>query len=105
MDGTFSAVGDGHQGTPVYYRDLIYEPVRIACAQGLAAIDLGPTALVPKVLRGARLYRRVTLVRGMTPGVHRALTALGRAVGAWTARKERRRLGAVGGPHLGGGAG
>jgi predicted N-acyltransferase len=105
MDGTFSAVGDGHQGTPVYYRDLIYEPVRIACAQGLAAVDLGSTALVPKVLRGARLYRRIALVRGMTPGVHRALTALGRMVAAWTARKERRRLEAAGGRQVRGEAG
>jgi predicted N-acyltransferase len=105
MDGTFSAVADGHQGTPVYYGDLIYEPVRIACALRLGAIDLGPTALVPKVLRGARLYRRVALVRGMTPGVHRALTALGCVVAAWTARKECRRLGAAGGPHVRGEAG
>lgn len=105
MDGTFSTVEDGHRGTPVYYADLIYEPVRIACTQGLAAVDLGPTALVPKVLRGARLYRRVALVRGMTPGAHRALTALGRVVAAWTGRKERRRLGAVGGAHVRGEAG
>ena len=97
MDGTFAAVAAGQRGTPVYYGDLIYEPVRIACAEGYAAIELGPTALVPKVLRGARPYRRITLVRGATPALHAALAAWGRAVAAWTARKDRRRLETVGG--------
>lgn len=96
IDGTFSAVAPSYQATPVYYGDLVYTPVRIACARRFAAIDLGPTALVPKVLRGARLYRRITLIRGTTAASHRTLTALGGVVSAWTVRKERRRLAVVG---------
>ena len=98
IDGTFSAVTPCYQATPVYYGDLVYTPVRIACAQRYAAIDLGPTALVPKVLRGARLYRRITLVRGTTAASHRTLSALGGVVAAWNAHRERRRLAVVGDP-------
>lgn len=97
LDGTLAAFAEDHLGGPAYYNDLVYAPVRIACEEGLAAVDLGPTALVPKVLRGAALRRRVTLVRGVTPAMHALLAGLGAAIGRRTARKERRRLAALGG--------
>ena len=56
------------------------------------------SALYPKVLRGARLRRRVALVRGSSPAVHQALAALGKAVAWRQEAKERRMLGALWGP-------
>jgi predicted N-acyltransferase len=100
LEGTLMAVSPGQQGGPAYYDDLCYEPIRRACREAIGVIDLGATALYPKVLRGAVLRRRVTLLRGTTPGRHRFLTALGRLVARRTAWKERRDLGSLWGPHL-----
>ncbi|HEX5387854.1 MAG TPA: peptidogalycan biosysnthesis protein [Gemmatimonadales bacterium] len=96
LDGTFTALLPKYRGGPAYYNDLIYEPVRIACGRGIGQIDLGPTALVPKLLRGAQLRPRVTLVRGSTATSHALLAALGRVVAARTASKERKRLAGFG---------
>lgn len=93
LDGTFAAFDADHRGGPAYYADLCYEPIKLACREGVAAIDLGASALYAKVLRGARLRRRVALVRGTSPAAHRALAALGALVGARVERKERRGLG------------
>jgi predicted N-acyltransferase len=96
VEGTFAALAAEHRGGPAYYNDLVYGPVRIACRLGATALDLGPTALVPKVLRGARLYRRLALVRGTSPLVQGILSGLGRLVAARTRHKERRRLAPLG---------
>jgi predicted N-acyltransferase len=98
LDGTFSAFDQAEHGGPAYLNDLVYEPIRLACAHGLDTIDLGMSALYPKVLRGARLRRRSALVRGSGPAVHQALVALGTAVARRQEAKERRMLGALWGP-------
>jgi hypothetical protein len=69
--------------------------VRDAIANGVSRIHLGPSALYPKVLRGARLERRVTLVRGCTTPARAALRVLAPAVAARNEAKQRRRLAAV----------
>jgi predicted N-acyltransferase len=95
LDGTLAALVPEMRGGPAYYNDLIYEPIRLACGQGIAAVDLGPTALYPKVLRGATLRRRMALVRGTSPAVHATLGALGAVVARRQERKEQRALGAL----------
>ena len=98
VDGTFAAFGGDERGGPAYLNDLVYEPIRLACAHRIPTIDLGMSALYPKVLRGARLRRRVTLVRGRGPAIHQVLVALGAAVARRQAAKERRMLGPLWGP-------
>jgi predicted N-acyltransferase len=98
LDGTFSAFALAEQGGPAYFNDLVYEPIRMACRLGIPALDLGMSALYPKVLRGARLRRRVALVRGTGPVTHGILAALGAAVARRQAAKERQMLGPLWGP-------
>jgi predicted N-acyltransferase len=98
LDGTFTAFRQEEHGGPAYLNDLVYEPIRLACARGIESIDLGMSALYPKVLRGARLRRRVALVRGTHAVLHQALAALGKAVALRQEAKERRMLGALWGP-------
>lgn len=93
LEGTLSAFCSNHRAGPAYHNDLCYEPIRMACEEGIAAIDLGATALYTKVLRGARLRRRITLLRGTTGLRHRTLSALGAVVARRTEWKERRALG------------
>ncbi len=95
LEGTFGAFAEEYHGGPAYYNDLCYEPIRMACAQGIPALDLGPTALYPKVLRGAVLQRRMTLLRGTNVVTHQLLRALGTLMAHHTERKERRALGAL----------
>ena len=85
-------------GGPAYLNDLVYQPVRLACGLGIPVLDLGMSALYPKVLRGARLRRRVALVRGTGPAIHQVLVALGAAVARRQEAKERRMLGPLWGP-------
>ena len=98
LDGTFAAFAPEEHGGPAYLNDLVYEPIRLACRLGIPALDLGMSALYPKVLRGARLRRRVALVRGAGPAIHQVLIALGTAVGRRQEAKERRMLGPLWGP-------
>jgi predicted N-acyltransferase len=98
LDGTLAGFAAEHRVGPAYYNDLCYQPVRLACASGISAIDLGASALHAKVLRGAVLRRRVVLIRGTSPGAHRALRALGGIVARRVEAKERRALGALWGP-------
>ena len=93
LEGTFGAFTREHRHGPAYYNDLCYEPIRLACDRGIAGIDLGATALYPKVLRGAELRPRVALIRGTTAMRHRLLGRLGRLVARRTQWKERRALG------------
>ena len=93
LEGTFGAFTPEHRAGPAYFNDLFYEPVRLACRDGIEAIDLGATALYAKALRGAALRRRVILIRGTTPGRHRVIRAIGQLVARQTEWKERRALG------------
>jgi predicted N-acyltransferase len=102
LEGTFGAFSAEHRSGPVYYNDLCYEPIRVACRERMAAIDLGATALYPKVLRGAVLRPRLTLIKGATPAGHKALSLLGRLVARRTQWKERRALGPLWGKISGG---
>jgi predicted N-acyltransferase len=98
QDGTFAAFAPEHRTSGVYYNDLCYEPLKVAIREGVSSIDLGPTALYAKVLRGAVLHRRMILIRGTTPRRHRALSMLGRLVARRTQQKERNALGPLWGP-------
>jgi predicted N-acyltransferase len=98
VDGTFAAFAVPEHGGPAYLNDLVYEPVRLACRRRIPGLDLGMSALYPKVLRGARLRRRVALVRGTGPALHQVLVALGAAVARRQEAKERRMLGPLWGP-------
>ena len=98
LEGTFAAFARGHEGGPAYVNDLIYQPLQIAIREGIAAIDLGSSALYPKVLRGARLRRRMVLVRGSGGVMHRVLRRLGRTMARRQEEKERRMLGALWSP-------
>ena len=96
MEGTFAAFAPGFLAGPVYHNDLVYQPLGVACAGGMTTLDLGPTALYPKVLRGGRLMRRRTLVKGTSLLVQGALRGLGPVVARRTEWKERRALEALG---------
>ncbi|MGI9040440.1 MAG: GNAT family N-acetyltransferase [Gemmatimonadales bacterium] len=98
LDGTFAAFTREHHGGAAYFNDLVYQPIRHACKEGIGTIELGPTALYAKVLRGATLQRRVVLIRGRTPPLHAMLCALGRMVALREERKDLRALGALWGP-------
>jgi predicted N-acyltransferase len=95
LDLAFAAFDSEVQGGPVYFNNLVYLPIRMACAAGVSALDLGPTALYPKVLRGATLHRRMTLIRGTTPACHQLLRAIGELAGRRQQWRERRALGAL----------
>ena len=99
VDGTFAAFAGPERGGPAYLNDLVYEPLRLACRLGIPGLDLGMSALYPKVLRGARLRRRVALVRGTGPAMHQVLIALGSAVARRQEAKDRRMLGPLWGPN------
>jgi predicted N-acyltransferase len=98
LDGTFAAFSPEHRTTGVFYNDLCYAPLRVAIREGISSIDLGPTALHPKVRRGAVLQRRMILIRGTTPRWHRMLSMLGHLVARRTQQKERKALGPLWGP-------
>jgi predicted N-acyltransferase len=98
MEGTFAAFAGGHEGGPAYFNDLVYQPLQRAIHEGIGAIDLGSSALYAKVLRGARLRRRMVLVRGTGLLMHRVLRRLGRTTARRQEEKERRMLGALWSP-------
>jgi predicted N-acyltransferase len=93
LDGTLAGFAPEYHAGPVYYNDLCYSPIKLAIRERIAAIDLGPTALYAKVLRGAVLRRRMVLVRGTNRARHRLLSVLGALVGQRAEYKERRALG------------
>ena len=98
FSGAFSAFAAGHEGGPAYLNDLVYHPLHVAIRERIGAIDLGSSALYPKVLRGARLRRRMVLVRGSGRLMHRVLRRLGRTMARRQEEKERRMLGALWSP-------
>ena len=98
LEGTFAAFAAGHEGGPAFLNDLVYHPLGVAIRERIGAIDLGSSALYSKVLRGARLRRRMVLVRGNGRLMHRVLRRLGRTMARRQEEKERRMLGALWSP-------
>lgn len=90
MDLTLSAQSDETRNGLLYQHCLCYDPIRAAIAGGLTRIHLGPSALYPKLLRGARLNSRVTLVRGLTPAARAAVRVLAPLTNARNRAKHRR---------------
>ncbi len=100
LEGTFGAFVPEHRAGAAYFNDLLYEPIRVACREGIEAIDLGATALYAKALRGAELRRRVILIRGTNPSRHAVIRAIGEVVVRRTEWKERQALGPLWDRHL-----
>jgi predicted N-acyltransferase len=95
LDLCLSAQSEETRNGLLYQHCLCYDPVRAAIAGGLTRIHLGPSALYPKVIRGARLRSRFTLVRGMTPAARAALSVLSPVTDVRNRAKQRRLLGKV----------
>jgi predicted N-acyltransferase len=90
LDLCLSAQSDDTRNGLLYQHCLCYDPIRVAIAGGLSRIHLGPTALHPKLLRGARLNSRVTLVRGLTPAARAAVRVLAPLTNVRNQAKHRR---------------
>ncbi len=93
LDLCLSAQSDETRNGLLYQHCLCYDPVRVAIASGITRIHLGPSALYPKVVRGARLQSRLTLVRGLTPAARAAVRAFSPLIDARNRAKQRRILG------------
>ncbi len=93
LDLCLSAQSDETRNGLLYQHCLCYDPIRAAIAGGLTRIHLGPSALHPKLLRGARLRTRLTLVRGLTPAARAAVGVLSRVTDVRNRAKQRRLLG------------
>ncbi|MEO7040069.1 MAG: peptidogalycan biosysnthesis protein [Gemmatimonadaceae bacterium] len=92
LDLCLSAHSDETRNGLLSQHCLCYDPVRAAIASGLTRIHLGPSALYPKVVRGARLQSRLTLVRGMTPAAQAAVRVFSPLDDARNLAKQRRLL-------------
>lgn len=93
LDLCLSAQSDETRNGFLYQHCLCYDPIRAAIAGGLTRIHLGPSALYPKVVRGARLQSRLTLVRGTTPVARAALRVVSPLTDVRNRAKHRRLLG------------
>jgi predicted N-acyltransferase len=93
LDLCMLAQSDETRNGLLYQHCLCYDPIRVAIADGLTRIHLGPSALYPKLLRGARLQSHLTLVRGMTPAARAALSVLSPVTNVRNRAKQRRLLG------------
>ena len=92
LDVAFPAFDPDRHCGPICSSNLVYLPIGRACAAGSAEVDLGPTALHPKLLRGATLRRRTTLIKGTTAACHQLLRAIGELAGRRLQWKEYRAL-------------
>ena len=90
LDLCVSAQSDETRNGLLHQHCLCYDPVRVSIADGLSRIHLGPTALYPKVLRGARLSTRMTLVRGLTPAARAAVRLLAPITNSRNRAKHKR---------------
>jgi predicted N-acyltransferase len=95
MDLCLSAQSEDERNGLLYQHCLCYDPIRAAIASGLSRIHLGPSALYPKLLRGARLSERVTLVRGLTPAARAALAVVTPLTSRRNRAKHRRLVGKI----------
>jgi predicted N-acyltransferase len=92
LDLCLSAQSDETRRGLLYQHCLCYDPIRAAIESGLTRINLGPGALYAKLLRGARLNTRMTLVRGLTPTARAAVRVLAPLTNARNLAKHRRLL-------------
>ena len=95
LDLCLSAQSDDSRNGLLYQHCLCYDPIRAAIDGKLTRIHLGPSALYPKLLRGARLAERVTLVRGLTAAARAALAVLAPFTNVRNRAKHRRLVGAL----------
>jgi len=95
LDLSLSAQSEETRNGLLYQHCLCYDPVRAAIESGIRRIHLGPSALYPKVVRGARLQSRLTLVRGITPAARAALGVLAPVTDMRNRAKQRRLLGTL----------
>ena len=95
LDLCLSAQSEETRNGLLYQHCLCYDPIRASIAGGLTRIRLGPSALYTKVVRGARLESRLTLVRGMTPAARAALRVLAPVTDVRNRAKQRRLLGTL----------
>jgi predicted N-acyltransferase len=89
LDLCLGAQSDASRHDLLYQHCLCYDPIRVAIEEGVTRIHLGPGALYPKLLRGARLSTRMTLVRGLTPMARAAVRVLAPLTNARNAAKHR----------------
>jgi predicted N-acyltransferase len=92
LDLTMSAQSDETRRGLLYQYCLCFDPIRMAIEGGLARINLGPGALYAKLMRGARLNTRTTLVRGLTPAARAAVRVLAPLTNARNNARHRRLL-------------
>lgn len=92
LDLCLDAQSDETRRGLLYQHCLCYDPIRTAIEGGLTRINLGPGALHAKLLRGARLNTRVSLVRGLTPAARAAVRVLAPLTNARNNTKHRRLL-------------
>jgi predicted N-acyltransferase len=92
LDLCMSAQSDETRRGLLYQHCLCYDPVRAAIESGLTRIHLGPGELYAKLLRGARLTTRMTLVRGLGPAARAAVRVLAPLVNARNSARHRRLL-------------
>lgn len=92
LDVAFPAFDPDLHCGPICSSNLVYLPIRMACAAKVPEVDLGPTALYPKLVRGATLRRRTTLMKGTTAACHQLLRAIGELAGRRLQWKEYRAL-------------
>ena len=90
LDLSLSAQSEETRNGLLYQHCLCYDPIRVCIADGLSRIHLGPSALYPKVLRGARLSTRVTLVRGLTAAARAAVRVLAPITNSRNRAKHKR---------------
>ena len=95
LDLCLSAQSDETRNGLLYQHCLCYDPVRVSIADGISRIHLGPSALYPKVLRGARLSTRMTLVRGLTPAARAAVRVLAPLTSSRNRAKHKRLVGRI----------
>ena len=98
LDLSLRAYADDTGNGLLHQHCLCYDPIRAAIADGATQIHLGPGALFSKVVRGARLKTRLTLVRGMTPAARAALRVLSPLANVRNRRKQRRLVGKLTAP-------
>lgn len=92
LDLCMSASGETSHAL-LHQHCLCYDPIRVAIEGGLSPIHLGPGALYAKLLRGARLNTKVSLVCGLTPVARAAVRVLAPVTNARNRAKHRRLVG------------
>jgi len=90
LDLCLSAQSDETGNGLLHQHCLCYDPIRVAIEDSLTRIHLGPGGLYAKLVRGARLSSRVTLVQGLSAAASAALRVLAPITSARHRAKHRR---------------